>query len=123
MGRLENSSSDRRLVEHCAMRLAILLFLGYELDEELPWHSTVSRTRQLYPAALFEHFFDRIFHLRVAQGLVVGATQTPLSLERRGPATPFVVSRWTRRRALSATSRLVSDRGNERQPGGEVAVC
>ena len=75
VGRLENSSSDRRLVEHCAMRLAILLFLGYELNEELPWYSTVSRTRQLYPAALFEHFSDRIFHLCVAQGLVVGASK------------------------------------------------
>jgi transposase len=40
VGRLENISSDRRLIEHCAMRLDILLFLGYELDEELPWHST-----------------------------------------------------------------------------------
>jgi transposase len=76
VGRLENSSSDRRLVEHCAMRLDILLFLGYELDEELPWHSTVSRTRQLYPATLFEHLFDRVFHLCVAQGLVAGDTQT-----------------------------------------------
>ena len=102
VGRLENSSSDRRLVEHCAMRLAILLFLDYELDEELPWHSTVSLTRQLYPAALFE----RIFHLCVARGLVVGATQTPLSLERREFSTTSVVSRWTRRRALLATSRL-----------------
>ncbi|WP_190242763.1 transposase [Hymenobacter lapidiphilus] len=36
VGRLENLVSDRRLVEHCALRLDILCFLGYELDEELP---------------------------------------------------------------------------------------
>jgi transposase len=53
VGRLENIASDRRLLDHCAMCLDILLFLGYELEEELPWHSTVSRTRQLYPATLF----------------------------------------------------------------------
>jgi hypothetical protein len=35
----------------------------------------VSRTRQLYPASLFEHLFDRVFHLCVAQGLVAGDTQ------------------------------------------------
>ena len=29
VGRLENLVSDRRLVEHCALRLDILLFLGY----------------------------------------------------------------------------------------------
>ena len=58
VGRLENLVSDRRLVEHCALRLDILYFLGYEVDEDLPWHSTISRTRQLYPAAVFEYLFD-----------------------------------------------------------------
>ncbi|WP_226163446.1 transposase [Hymenobacter terricola] len=61
VGRLENLVSDRRLVEHCALRLDILLFLGYEVDEELPWHSTVSRTRQFFPAAVFERLFDHVF--------------------------------------------------------------
>ncbi|MGI4736593.1 MAG: transposase [Janthinobacterium lividum] len=68
MGRLENSSSDRRLVEHCALRLDSLYFLGYEVDEDLPWHSTSSRTRQLYPAAVFEHLFDHVFAQCVARG-------------------------------------------------------
>jgi transposase len=36
VGRLENLVSDRRLVEHCALRLDILYFLGYDIDEELP---------------------------------------------------------------------------------------
>ena len=75
VGRLENLVSDRRLLEHCALRLDILLFLGYGLDETLPWHSTLSRTRQLFPAALFEQLFDRVFALCVAQGLVAGNTQ------------------------------------------------
>ena len=51
VGRLENIGSDRRLIEQCALRLDIRSFLGYEVDEDLPWHSTISRTRQLYPAA------------------------------------------------------------------------
>jgi hypothetical protein len=50
MGRLENIASDR-LVGHCSLRLDILYFLGYEVDKNLPWHSTISRMRQLYPAA------------------------------------------------------------------------
>ncbi|WBA43984.1 IS1182 family transposase [Hymenobacter canadensis] len=75
VGRLENLISDRRLVEHCALRLDILFFLGYEVDEELPWHSTVSRTRQLFPAAVFERLFDHVFAQCVAQGLVAGDTQ------------------------------------------------
>ena len=75
VGRLENLVSDRRLVEHCALRLDILWFLGYEVDEELPWHSTVSRTRQLFPAAVFERLFDHVFAQCVARGLVAGDRQ------------------------------------------------
>ena len=70
VGRLKNLVSDRRLVAHCALRLDILLFLGYEVDEELLRHSTVSRTRQLFPAAVFERLFDRVFAQCVARGLV-----------------------------------------------------
>jgi transposase len=75
VGRLENLVSDRRLVEHCALRLDILYFLGYEVDEELPWHSTVSRTRQFLPAAVFERLFDHVVAQCVARGLVAGDTQ------------------------------------------------
>jgi transposase len=74
VGRLENLVSDRRLLEHCGLRLDILYFLGYDIDEDLPWHSTISRTRQLYPAAVFEHLFDQVFAQCVAAGLMVGET-------------------------------------------------
>jgi transposase len=75
VSRLENLVSDRRLIEHCSLRLDILYFLGYEVDEDLPWHSTISRTRQLYPAAVFECLFDHVFAQCVAAGLVTGHTQ------------------------------------------------
>ncbi len=51
---LENITSDRKLLEHCSLRLDILYFLGYDLDEPLPWHSTLSRTRQLLGKEIFE---------------------------------------------------------------------
>jgi transposase len=75
VGRRENLVSDRRLVAHCALRLDILFFLGYEVDEELPGHSTISRTRQLFPAAVFKRLFDYVFAQCVARGLVAGDTQ------------------------------------------------
>jgi len=74
-GYLENISSDRKLIEHCAMRMDILYFLGYDIDEPLPWHSTISRTSQLYPAAVFEGLFNNIFALCVDKGMVSGHTQ------------------------------------------------
>jgi len=74
-GYLENITSDRKLVEHCCMRMDVLYFLGYDLDEELPWHSTISRTRQLYPASLFEKLLSKVFALCVDSGMVSGHTQ------------------------------------------------
>jgi IS5 family transposase len=73
-GYLENITSDRRLIEHCSMRMDILYFIGYDIDEPLPWHSTVSRTRQLYPATLFESLFDKVFAMCVEKGMVAGHT-------------------------------------------------
>ena len=75
VGYLENIVSDRRLIEHCSLRLDLLYFLGYQLDEPLPWHSTLSRTRQLYPEALFEALFNKVFTLCVEKGMVRGDIQ------------------------------------------------
>ena len=72
IGYLENITSDRKLIEHSSMRMDMLYFLGYNLDEPLPWHSTLSRTRQLYPEALFELLFDNVFSLCVAHNMVAG---------------------------------------------------
>ncbi|RLD22864.1 MAG: hypothetical protein DRI71_06815 [Bacteroidetes bacterium] len=36
IGYLENIISDRQLIDHCSMRLDMLFFLEYDIDEELP---------------------------------------------------------------------------------------
>jgi len=75
IGYLEKSISDRKLVEHSSMRQDILYFPDYDIDEELPWHSTISRTRQLFPEEVFESVFERVLSLCVAKGMVSGHTQ------------------------------------------------
>ena len=75
VGYLENIISDRHLIQHSSMRMDILYFLGYDIDEELPWHSTISRTRQLYPEAIFEEVFTKILSMCVEKGMVSGHTQ------------------------------------------------
>ena len=75
VGYLENIISDRRLIDHCAMRMDILFFLDYDIDEELPWHSTISRTRQLFPEPVFEEVFNKVFTKCVDKGMVAGHTQ------------------------------------------------
>ena len=76
VGYLENLISDRKLISHCSMRLDILYFIGYDIDEELPWHSTISRTRQLFPETVFEQVFTKVLQLCIEKGMVSGHTQT-----------------------------------------------
>ena len=75
VGYLENIISDRDLIQHSGMRLDILYFLGYDIDEPLPWHSTISRTRQLYPEGVFEKVFTKVLTMCVDKGMVSGHTQ------------------------------------------------
>lgn len=60
VGYLENQPSDRRIISSASMRLDILYFIGYDIDEELPWHSTLSRTRQLYDEEIFRELFKKV---------------------------------------------------------------
>ncbi|MBW1613339.1 MAG: IS1182 family transposase [Deltaproteobacteria bacterium] len=76
VGYLENIISDRQLIAHVSMRLDLLYFIDYDIDEALPWHSTLSRTRKLLPNAIFEEVFDRVLCMCVESGLVSGHTQS-----------------------------------------------
>lgn len=75
VGYLENLNSDRRIVEHARMRLDILYFIGYDIDEELPWHSTLSRTRQLYGEEVFLELFRQVLKMCIDKGMVSGRRQ------------------------------------------------
>ena len=75
VGYLENITSDRHLIEHVGMRMDLLYFIDHDIDEPLPWHSTISRTRKLLPDAIFEEAFDRVLAMCVEHGMVAGHTQ------------------------------------------------
>ena len=75
VGYLENIESDRRLLNHYALRMDILYFLGYDIDEPLPWHSTLSRTRALLPDDVFTEAFERVLGMCVEKGMVGGRKQ------------------------------------------------
>lgn len=75
VGYLENLNSDRRIITISRLRLDILYFIGYNLDEELPWHSTLSRTRQLYSEHVFNELFRRVLKQCCDKGMVSGRRQ------------------------------------------------
>src|SRR4051794_4355030 len=68
----EDIRSERRLMEVAADRLSVRWFLGYDLDEPLPDHSSLARIRERYGLLTIRRFFDRIVELCVEAGLVWG---------------------------------------------------
>jgi transposase len=75
IGYLENINSDRKIVEQAGMRIDMLYFLDYDIDEPLPWHSTLSRTRKLFGEEVFLELFRNILRKCVAKGMVNGKVQ------------------------------------------------
>lgn len=75
IGYLENQPSDRRIISMASLRLDMLYFIGYNIDEQLPWHSTLSRTRQLYGKEIFQQLFKQILKQCIAKGMVAGCRQ------------------------------------------------
>jgi transposase len=75
VGYVENLDSDRKIISIARMRMDILYFLGYDLGEDLPWHSTLSRTRQLYGEEQFVNLFKQVLKLCIDEGLICGKRQ------------------------------------------------
>ena len=75
IGYLENLGSDRRIINTVSMRLDMLFFIGYDIDEPLPWHSTLSRTRQLYGDDVFKKLFRQVLKQCIDKGMVAGRRQ------------------------------------------------
>lgn len=75
IGYLENLASDRRIINTVSMRLDMLYFIGYDIDEALPWHSTLSRTRQLYGQDIFKKLFREVLKQCIEKGMVSGRRQ------------------------------------------------
>jgi transposase len=75
IGYLENLGSDRRIINTVGMRMDMLFFIGYDIDEPLPWHSTLSRTRQLFGYDVFKQLFKQVLKQCIDKGMVAGKRQ------------------------------------------------
>ena len=68
----EDIRSERQPMEVAADRLSIRWYLGYDLREPLPDHSSLTRIRERYGLEVFRRFFEEIVELCVEVGLVWG---------------------------------------------------
>src|SRR6202162_1544233 len=68
----EDIRSERLLMRHAADRLSVRWYVGYDLDEPLPDHSSLTRIRERYGITVFRRFFEQIVELCQQAGLVWG---------------------------------------------------
>ena len=69
---LYNVRSERELMATIPERLDWLWFLGYDLDDDIPHHSVLSKARARWGVRAFKSFFERIVLQCVEAGLVDG---------------------------------------------------
>ncbi|MDQ0901065.1 transposase [Paenibacillus sp. V4I7] len=72
IGYLYGISSERKLEEEVKMNLAYRWFLGLDLMESVPDHSTLSqnRRRRFKNSSIFQEIFDHIVTLCIQKGIV-----------------------------------------------------
>jgi transposase len=69
---LDNVSSERELMRIVGERLDYLWFLEFDLDDEIPNHSVLSKARKRWGAPIFEEVFIATIEQCMAAGLVDG---------------------------------------------------
>jgi transposase len=70
----ENVSSERALMRKLPLRMDWLWFCDYDLDEDTPDHSVLSKARKRWGPEVFEQFFMNILKQCISAGLVDGET-------------------------------------------------
>src|SRR6266571_1985235 len=68
----EGIRSERQLMRHAADRLSVRWYVGYDLGEPLPDHSSLTRIRERYGVDVFRRFFEKIVEQCQEAGLVWG---------------------------------------------------
>jgi transposase len=68
----EDLRSERQLMRVVADRLSVRWYLGYDLTEPLPDHSSLTRIRERFGLVVFRRFFERIVEECSWAGLVWG---------------------------------------------------
>lgn len=72
IGYLYGITSERRLADEIHYNLAYRWYVGYDLDEEVPNHSVLSKARARFGRELFVEIFEEILKECVSAGLVSG---------------------------------------------------
>jgi transposase len=111
---LYNVRSERELIDTIPERLDWLWFLDYDLDDEIPNHSVLSKARNRWGVDAFKSFFERIVWQCVEAGLVDGSKLfMDSSMVKADASNNSVVNTTKLQRYLNKSYRILEERLEE----------
>jgi transposase len=119
-----NVRSERELMTTIPMRLDWLWFLGYDIDDEIPNHSVLSKARARWGVLAFKTFFERIVLQCADAGLIDGRKLfTDSSIMQADASNNSVVKTTSLNRYLNKNyqileSRLEKEKGSSAKDNG-----
>jgi len=114
IGYFEGIESERGIEWRCGDSLSLRAFLGLELTDRVPDHSTLSRLRQRLPLAVHEQAFALILSVVHDQGLLAGRVLGVDSTYLRADASmKAIVRRDTKESYAQFVLRLAEEAGIE----------
>ncbi len=118
----EGIRSERQLMEMVNVNLAHRWYIGYDLDEPVPDHSSLSKIRSRYGLSVFQQFFEKIVELCLQAGLVWGQELYFDGTKVRANASvESLVPRWFWKAKQHLQELFASDEADD-SPGGSVSA-
>ncbi len=124
----EGICSERQLMRHAADRLSIRWYIGYDLGEPLPDHSSLTRIRERYGVDIFRRFFEKIVEQCQQEKLVWGkelyinSTQVNANADLDSLTPRFAVEARAAIQSHLAALFAREDAGHEQQQAGAAGA-
>ena len=114
-----NVRSERELALTIPERLDWLWFLDYDIDDDIPNHSVLSKARARWGVEAFKTFFERIVWQCVRAGLVDGSKLfMDSSLVQADASNNSVVNKQSLKRYLNKSYQILESRLEQEQQSG-----
>jgi len=111
-----NVRSERELVLTIPERLDWLWFLGYDLDDEIPNHSVLSKARNRWGVDAFQTFFENLVWQCAEAGLVDGSKLfMDSSMVQADASNNSVVNKESLKRYLNKSYQILESRLEQEQ--------
>lgn len=125
IGYFEDIDSQRGIAWRCSDSLSLRAFLGIPLDKPTPDHSTLSKTRDRLPEAVFDEVFQFVLGIAEAKKLIAGTTVgVDSTLLEANAAMKSIVRRDTGENWKQYVTRLMREEGvigKDDEPSDEEA--